>query len=225
MAASNLSVLDGWWEETFDPEAGWAIGDGAAPAEAECDGADAAALYDILENEAAPDFYARDARNLPRRWLARIRCSLSRLMLHEHLERLYLPAAAEFRRRTADNGVVAVAMRDWECRLRRAWPRLRISDPTIGRNAGAWQFSVPIELGDIGADEVRVELYAEPQGAGPPFVGAMERGAAIAGSSNGHLYLGTAAATRPARDYTIRVTPAYDGVHIPAELGLISWQK
>ena len=69
----NLSVLDGWWEEAYDPKAGWAIGDGDALDEAARDGRDAATLYDILENKVVPDFYARDVAGLPRDWLARIR--------------------------------------------------------------------------------------------------------------------------------------------------------
>ncbi len=229
----NLSVLDGWWEEAYDPELGWAIGDDAVLDEAAGDRSDARALYEILEQQVVPQFYARDASGLPRRWLARIRHSLARLtpaysstrMLHEHIECLYLPAATEFRRRTADRGAPAAAIGDWECRLRRGWPLLHIGEPIVAAGEGQWRFSVPIYLGEIAADEVRVELFAEPQGDGPAPVAAMRRGAAIAGSANGHVYLGAAAATRPATDYTVRIIPAFPGVRVPAELGLILWQK
>ena len=229
----NLSVLDGWWEEAYDPEAGWAVGDGGAPEDATDDARDAAALYETLETEIVPEFYARDAAGLPRSWLARIRRSLSRLtpayssnrMLLDYVEQLYLPAAGEFRRRTADGGAIAAAMRDWECRLRRGWPRLHIGEPAITDSDGAWRLTVPIYLGDITADDVRVELYAEPWGSDLAAVIAMERGDPIAGSLNGHIYGATAATTRPVEDYTIRITPACAGVEIPAELPLILWRK
>ncbi len=229
----NLSAPEGWWEEAYDPELGWVIGDGEAGDEADRDSSDAALLYDILEGEVAPEFYARDASGLPRRWLARIRKSLARLtpaysstrMLHEYIEQLYLPAAAEFRRRTADHGAPAAAMREWEMRLRRGWKLLHIGEPIVTGGKDQWQFSVPIHLGDIGCEEVRVDLFAEPRGNEPAPVTPMRRGTAIAGSANGHIYLAAAAATRPATDYTVRITPAYAGVRVPAELELILWQK
>ena len=229
----NLSVLDGWWEEAYDTELGWAIGDGEKLDETARDSRDAAQLYAILERQVAPEFYARDESGLPRHWLARIRRSLAQLtplysgarMLHEYIERLYLPAATEFRRRTADRGAPAAAMCDWEGRLRRGWPLLHIGEPTITGCGAQWQFSVPIYLGDIGADEVRVEMFADGAGDMPAPVTTMQRGMAIAGSANGHIYTGAAAATRPATDYTVRIIPALAGVRVPAELELIMWQK
>ena len=53
----NLSFLDGWWAEAYRPEVGWAPqGDGRD------DAADAARLYDMLENEVIPAFYDRDRK-------------------------------------------------------------------------------------------------------------------------------------------------------------------
>jgi starch phosphorylase len=229
----NLSVPEGWWEEAYGPELGWAVGDGEACNEAARDNSDALDLYDILEGEVVPEFYARDASGLPRSWLARVRKSLARLtptysstrMLHEHIEQLYLPAAAEFRRRTADGGAPAAALREWESRLRRGWSLLHIGESVATRGKGQWQFSVPVHLGEIGAEDVRVELFAEAAGNEPAPALAMRRGAAIAGSANGHIYLGAVAATRPATDYTVRIIPACTGVRVPAELELIRWQK
>ncbi len=229
----NLSVLDGWWEEAYHPELGWAVGDGDALDEAARDRRDAAQLLDLLEHEVAPEFYARDESGLPRRWLARIRRSLAGLtpaysgarMVHEYIEQLYLPAEAEFRRRAADHGAAAAAMRVWEVRLRRCWPLLHIGEPIVAPGADGLQFSVPVYLGDIGIDDVRVELYADGDGNSPPYRLAMRRGAAIAGSANGHIYVATAPASRPTADYTVRVVPAFTGVRVPAELELILWQR
>ena len=229
----NLSVLDGWWEEAYDPDVGWAVGDGDDLATAERDRRDAEALYDLLETRIVPEFYARDETGLPREWLARIRRSLSRLtaayssnrMLQEYLTRLYLPATAEYRRRIANNGAEAAAIGDWMARLRRAWPQVHIGEPAITASGDAWRFLAPVYLGEIGPDEVCVELYAEPGGDDPPIGIAMQRGDRVAGSVNGFIYAAAAPATRPAADYTIRVTPARAGVAVPAELALIAWQK
>jgi glycogen phosphorylase len=236
--ALNLSVLDGWWEEAYDPDVGWAVGEGAAFGDVGGDVAvardarDAAALYDILENNVVPEFYERDQAGLPRRWLSRIRSSLACLtpdystnrMLQEYIARLYLPAAGEFRRRAADDGTVAVALRNWELRLRSAWPQLHIGAPTVTGCGGNWEISVPIYLGNIAADEVRADLYADAQGGEPAVIIAMERGAPIAANINGHIYSATAR-DRSSDDYTVRITPIREGARIPAELELIFWQR
>ena len=98
----NLSVLDGWWDEGFDDDNGWAIGGREIdPDEAAQDWRDAQDLYRLLEEEIIPRYYERDANGLPKRWLSVMRramgTSLWRFsttrMLHEYVERLYLPAA------------------------------------------------------------------------------------------------------------------------------------
>ena len=98
----NLSVLDGWWDEGFDNDNGWAIGGREIdPDEAAQDWHDSQDLYRLLEEEIIPRYYERDANGLPKRWLSVMRramgTSLWRFsttrMLHEYVERLYLPAA------------------------------------------------------------------------------------------------------------------------------------
>jgi starch phosphorylase len=98
----NLSVLDGWWDEGWTGDNGWAIG-GREPLQDEAaqDWADAMDLYRILESEVAPEYYERDETKLPARWVDRMRRSIATTlwqfstsrMLHEYAEQLYLPAA------------------------------------------------------------------------------------------------------------------------------------
>jgi glucan phosphorylase len=102
----NLSVLDGWWAEAFSPEVGWAIS--GTPDSPDGDARDADELFRILEEQVMPAFYDRDAEGLPRRWLARVRASLSQLtprfstnrMLGEYVARCYRPAEADLSART-----------------------------------------------------------------------------------------------------------------------------
>lgn len=95
----NLSILDGWWPEGFDGSNGWAIGseDGDDLDVADQDVRDAASLYDTLENDVIPTFYERDHRNIPIRWVRRMRSAMSRLpglfsaerMLIEYVQKYY----------------------------------------------------------------------------------------------------------------------------------------
>ena len=95
----NLSVLDGWWAEAYDGTNGWALSGEVDPDHGAQDARDAAALYDLLEQQVLPAFYERDADGLPRSWLARIRASMRTLapafcagrMLDDYLDRVYAP--------------------------------------------------------------------------------------------------------------------------------------
>ena len=98
----NVSVLDGWWDEGFEGDNGWAIGGRETdPDEAAQDWPDAQDLYRILEEEIVPAYYERDASGLPPRWLAVMQRAMASAlwrfsttrMLHEYTELLYLPAA------------------------------------------------------------------------------------------------------------------------------------
>jgi alpha-glucan phosphorylases len=98
----NLSVLDGWWDEGYEGDNGWAIGGREVlPDEAAQDWQDALDLYRLLEEEIVPRYFERDAEGLPRQWLAVMRRAMATAlwrfsttrMLHEYTEQLYLPAA------------------------------------------------------------------------------------------------------------------------------------
>ena len=98
----NCSILDGWWAGAYSAERGFAI-EGGAPedaGDAAQDGADAEALYAVLEEQVLPAYYERDEAGLPQRWIALMRESIAELgprfgtarMAAEYVERLYLPA-------------------------------------------------------------------------------------------------------------------------------------
>jgi starch phosphorylase len=98
----NISVLDGWWDEGYTGDNGWAIGGREMdPDEAAQDWADAQDLYHHLETELIPAWYERDAAGIPQRWVETMRRSMSTAlwsfsttrMLQEYTEQLYLPAA------------------------------------------------------------------------------------------------------------------------------------
>lgn len=98
----NLSVLDGWWDEGYTGDNGWAIGGREMdPDEAAQDWSDAQDLYRLLEDDLIPRYYDRDAAGVPKRWVDVMRRSMATSlwrfsttrMLHEYTEHLYLPAA------------------------------------------------------------------------------------------------------------------------------------
>src|SRR5690606_27986229 len=98
----HLSIGDGWWAEGFNGRNGWLI-DGQASADdpAEADEADARSLYELLETQVVPTFYARDARGIPVGWLEVVREAMmstlprfsTRRMLKQYVTEMYGPAA------------------------------------------------------------------------------------------------------------------------------------
>ena len=98
----NVSILDGWWDEGYHGDNGWAIGGrDPNPDEGAQDWADAQDLYRLMEDEVVPLWYERDVDGLPHGWLERMRRSAgsslwafsTTRMLEEYVERMYLPAA------------------------------------------------------------------------------------------------------------------------------------
>jgi len=224
----NLSERDGWWDEAYAGDLGWAIGDGRECSQGGRDAEDVEALYSILEHEIVPEFYARDASGIPRQWLERVRRSMAVLaptysssrMAREYVEQYYLAGAAELRRRMSKGGQPARDMRCWELRLRRHWPDLDIAERTVSRDGTTWSFSVPVDLAGIAPQDVAVQLYAEPRNGGPPFIGELS-----STPLNTATYTGSAPASRPADEYTVRIIPRCTGAVVPVELPLILWQN
>jgi starch phosphorylase len=75
----QLSVLDGWWAEAYEPGNGWAIPGDVDPDHHAQDDRDATVLHQLLEGEVVPTFYERDEAGLPQHWIEMIRASLRTL--------------------------------------------------------------------------------------------------------------------------------------------------
>ncbi len=101
--ALNFSVLDGWWREAWNGKNGWAIGEDRDYDDPEAqDRADAESLYNILEEEIVPLYYATGSDDIPHEWLKRVRESMrtimpqfsTRRMLKQYVSEMYAPLAA-----------------------------------------------------------------------------------------------------------------------------------
>ncbi len=230
----NLSELDGWWAEAYTPEVGWALGDGREHGDDPAwDAVEADALYDLLEREVIPEFYARDQSGVPAAWVKRMRESMARLTprfsadraVREYSEQHYLPAAATYRNRAANKGAVGRQMVDWQHAVDRKWGSLRFGDFRVETNADHHVFEVEIFLNDLDPNAVRIELYADGINGGDPVRVEMKCARPLPDASRRWVYRATVPTARPARDYTARVVPHCDGVAVPLEDTRILWQR
>ncbi|MGW4998423.1 alpha-glucan family phosphorylase [Streptomyces hydrogenans] len=238
----NLSVLDGWWDEWYEPEFGWAIptADGAAAADEERrDDLEAAALYELIERRVAPRFYDRGTDGVPVAWTAMVRRTLADLgpkvladrMVREYVERLYVPAAAARRALTPDRARELAA---WKARVRAAWPGVAVDHVEIGDDlaeAGAELGATPVvrvrvALGGLSPDDVEVQAVTGRVDADDTLTDTRTSGLKPAGGPDlegRQPYAGTLGLDRTGPfGCTVRVLPAHPLLAHPAEPGLLA---
>jgi starch phosphorylase len=230
----NLSELDGWWAGAFTPEVGWALGDGQEHGDDPAwDAAEAEALYDLLERDVVPEFYARDGQGIPTAWVARMRNSMADLTprfsadraVREYTEQHYLPGAAAYRERAAGKGSVGRKLVDWQHALEKEWPAIRFGETKVETDGEQQVFEVQAYLNELDPNAARVELYADGVNGGDPVRQEMERVRQLAAVSGGYAYRARVPATRPATDYTVRLIPHCTGLAVPLETARILWQR
>lgn len=236
----NLSVLDGWWDEWFEPDFGWAIptADGtAALDEDRRDDLEAAALYELVERHVAPRFYDRGPDGVPAGWTAMVRRTLTDLgpkvladrMVQEYVTRLYAPAAAAHR---ALGPAEARDLAAWKARVRGAWPKVSVDHVEVGDDLEDAELGatpavrVRVALGELTPDDVEVQVVTgrvdpddrllDPRStvlkptAGPDLEGRIPYGGVLALDRTGPF------------GCTVRVLPTHRLLAHPAELGLVT---
>jgi starch phosphorylase len=235
----NLSVLDGWWDEWFQPDFGWAVptADGAGTDPDRRDDIEAAALYDLLEQRVTPRFYERGPGGLPDRWIEMVRQTLTLLgpkvlagrMVREYVERLYAPAALAHRSMDPD---AARELAGWKHRVRSAWPHVTVdhvetSAATATAELGATlTLRVRVGLGGLGPDDVEVQAVSGRVDAEDRIADAGAVPLKPAGGSDVEgrwVYEGPLTLDRTGPyGYTVRILPAHRLLASNAELGLVA---
>jgi starch phosphorylase len=230
----NLSELDGWWAEAYSPEIGWSLGDGQEHGDDPgLDAAEAVALYDRLEKEVIPEFYARDQQGIPTAWVARMRESMAQLTprfsanrcVREYTEQHYLPRAAAHHARMANKGATGTQIIDWRRNLQQNWATMRFGEVKVETKDKQHFFEVQVYLSQLDPKAVRVEIYADGLNGGDPVRQEMKCLRPLADKSGGYLYSAAVSADRGAGDYTPRVIPHCEGVAVPLEAGQILWPR
>jgi len=172
--ALHLSILDGWWDEGYEREIGWAIGNGEEYEDhAFQDELEGGALYDILENDIIPIFYERGADGLPRRWVSMMKGSMHRLCpmfnthrtVAEYWDRFYLQAAERGFQIQENQWEGVKRLAQWREKIMYNWSNIAIravqSRPVSEIQVGE---PLPVEaeifLGELSPEDVVVEVYA-----------------------------------------------------------------
>ena len=235
----NLSVLDGWWDEWYDGNNGWAIptADGVQDVDHR-DDLEAAALYDLIENEVTPRFYDVDADGVPTRWIEMSRHTLKSLgpkvlatrMVRDYVRQLYTPSALTGRALNSDYAGAA-ELAAWKKKVKSGWPAVRVehvensgvSDaPEVGDQMSVRAF---VALGELAPEDVDVQLIHGRSTGEDELVDTSIESLKVAESYEGgrHRFDGTLTLDRSgAFGYTVRVIPRNNLLASPAELGIVA---
>ncbi len=242
----NLSIRDGWWDEWYDGENGWAIptADGVTD-ETRRDDLESSALYDLLERAVVPTFYERDEHGTPPRWIEMVRHTLQTLgpkvlasrMVRDYVESYYVPAA-QSRRRTvqaaegAEGGEFGVAreLAAYRRRVEEAWPKIDITDvdstglpdtPVLGSKL---TLTATVQLAGLGPDEVTVQAVVGRVDSGDVLLDPVTVEMSYTGTAEGGNQVFATTTPLPvagAVGYTVRVLPQHPMLAAANELGLV----
>jgi starch phosphorylase len=235
----NLSIRDGWWDEWFDGQNGWAIptADGVADADRR-DEVEARAIYDLLDNQVLPRFYERDANGIPARWVEMVRHTLRETgpkvlatrMVRDYVQDLYVPAAGSARSMAGDGYGPAREEAAWRSHLLHNWSTVRVAHveatgagdtPQIGSTLA---LRAEVELPGLEPGDVQVQAaYGRVDDAdGLHEVTTVPMQHEHTDGSR-HWFAATVPLERTgAFGYTVRVLPHSERMADPAELGVVS---
>jgi starch phosphorylase len=236
----NLSVLDGWWDEMYDGENGWAIptADGVADHERR-DDLESAALYDLLERQVRPRFYDVDEDGVPRRWVEMVRHTLQSLgpkvlasrMVRDYVHQLYTPAALASRALSEEEFAPARELAAWRSSVVTAWSGVRVvhveaggvgDAPSVGAELS---LRATVDLAGLAPEDVVVQALYGRVDEHDELVTPVQVALRPTGPGDDGLprYEGEVALERAGSyGYAVRVLPTHPLLPGPADLALVT---
>jgi glycogen phosphorylase len=243
----NLSVPDGWWDEVWnDPQnswqIGWAIGKGEDYSDRQYqDQVEAQALYDLLERDVIPTFYDRGPDRIPRKWVERMKTSISSLcqfvnthrMVRDYTCEYYTAAHERFLALEANGAARARELAAAMNRVRTEWHNVWIGAVEDGPEnnvpvSSTIRVHARVHLGRLTPQDVEVDLYlgrVTPEGelVESRAVPLQAEGKDAEGA---YHYVGeTAVAHSGLNGFTVRVRPSHPDLSVAFVPGLICWAE
>ena len=236
----NLSILDGWWDEAFDPELGWGIGRGEEYADTNLqDEIESKAMYDLLEREIVPLFYQRGRDGLPREWIRLMKNCMrtigqsmsSHRMLMDYSNKFYFPALKNYRRIVKDNYLESKDIAAYMSKLRQAWDNISISKPEsnakpVMQRGDILSVTAKIDLGQLAPEDILVELYYGFVSNQTASIINARRAEMKAIGKEGNFYkyqVRVECEDTGIQGHTVRILPKHQALVHPYRSGFIKW--
>ncbi|MBN1114117.1 MAG: alpha-glucan family phosphorylase [Oligoflexia bacterium] len=170
----NVSIMDGWWDEAYNWENGWAIGAGEDYLDDHeyQDSVESKALYQIMEDEIVPLFYKRGTDDLPKGWVDVMKKSMmsncpvynTNRMVQEYTTTSYVPALEFSQKLYEDDFKKSKTLAKWRKKVVSQWKDVKIlsvDSPDFReiKRGGKLEISASLDLGGLGPDDVCVSIY------------------------------------------------------------------
>jgi starch phosphorylase len=236
--AVNCSVLDGWWDECYDGTNGWAIGTRDSFEDlAYQDRVDSSALYDLLEREIAPRFYDRSEGPIPRRWVERMKASVTglgdfltaRRMVREYVERFYEPAGLLGKEMHEDGYARSRDLAAWKEKVRSEWDDVDVLDvegDVLAADVGEQRSVVArVRCGRLGTEDISAQLAHGRVGGSGELIDPNIVEMSVTGVTDGICTYESSFKTHSAGlyGYAVRVVPSHPDLISTMDVGLVEW--
>jgi len=239
--ALNLSILDGWWDEAYNHDIGWAIGKGEDYTDIEeQDLVESKALYYILEEDVIPTFYKRTKNGLPREWIRMMKETIRQVppffntnrMVRDYFQKFYLSAAEQWKKFIDNDFKAAKDLALWKDKIYKNWKYIHVvkvesennHQIKVGQNLN---LLATIEINNkVTPDDIHVQVYyGRLNGQGIIETGDTRSMLYQEKLPDGKLLF---KAEIPCvhtghHGYSIRVLPNHPDLNNPHEMGLITW--
>ncbi len=238
----NFSVLDGWWDEGYESDLGWKIGNGEEYDDLDYhDEVESRTLYETLEKEIVPPFYSRGDDKLPRKWISMMKKSMSTLtpffntnrMVMEYTQKFYIKANDRRKLIMANNMEKGLEFSKWKQYITANWPKVKFnnytaeSDGTGLKIGTSHVINAEVYLGDLKPEDIEVQVYfGKVDDIDKADSNSFKVMDCIPDSNNDgtYKYSGKIKCETTGRfGWTLRILPKHSLLINSFELGLIKW--
>jgi len=238
----NFSILDGWWDEAYQIDYGWKIGNGEEYEDVEYQNqVESRLIYETLENEIVTTFYDRGEDQLPRRWIYMMKESMKNLgpvfntnrMVSQYTEKYYIKALERRRFIMENNWEEGKNYTKWKTNLFNNWKDIKfisISEENEKNEIqvnDSYKIVTEIDLGKLTPQDVEVQIYYgkvddkyDTKANNYEVMKFIKTNEDV----NIHMFEGEIKCSATGNfGYTLRILPKHKLLHNPFELNLIHW--
>lgn len=170
----HFSVLDGWWVEGYQKDAGWAL-----PLEQVYENndyqneLDAEIIYNTIENEIAPLYYQQNEEGIPSEWIQHVKNSIDKVasnftmnrQLTDYEDRFYNKLSKRARKIGENDYAMAKDIVTWKHKMSREWDGVEIISvkmPSVYKEpivlGQEYEMEIKLTCGSLSAEDIGVEL-------------------------------------------------------------------
>lgn len=200
----HFSVLDGWWIEGYEKDAGWALPmERSYDVQDYQDELDAGTIYNIFEDEIIPAFYERGKDGIPVKWIGYIKNTIAKVapkfttcrMIRDYQDRFYIPQYQQTLKVRENDFRLAKDIAAWKFWVSSIWDEIEVKDIQIAHGitnpmkiGQDYPAKVILDMKGLSQQEVGLELVITLNGNNTPpkliqtiefQAESMEEGAAV----------------------------------------------